>query len=100
MVWGHVVLLAGVGTVGMAVALGRCRGHRSLQVGRLVLGQCRLPSETARPSAREQRVPALARDGASEMTRLDRSDRYSSFVIREIVVLATLSTVNSTEHSC
>ena len=46
MVRGHVVLLAGVGTVGVAVALGRGRSHRSLQVGRLVLGQCRLPSET------------------------------------------------------
>ena len=65
MVRGHVVLLAGVGTVGVAVALGRGRGHRALQVGRLVLRQCGLPSEISRPSSigASQTLSALARGG-------------------------------------
>ena len=45
------VLLAGVGTVGVAVPLGLGGRHRPLQVGRLVLRQCRLPSEISWPAS-------------------------------------------------
>ena len=64
MVRGHVVLLAGVGTVGVAVPLGLGGRHRPLQVGRLVLRQCRLPSEISWPAsvAASQTVSASARE--------------------------------------
>ena len=64
MVRGHVVLLAGVGTVGGAVPLGLTRRHRPLQVWRLVLRQCGLPSEIAGPAlvGGAQTMSASARD--------------------------------------
>ena len=77
---GHVVLLAGVGTVGVAVALGLGRSHRPLQVGRLVLRQCGLPPETWRPSSvgPGQTLPASARGEQILKISLGRNVKLSS----------------------